>query len=308
MQDSLLNPLIIAWFINSTLKFATPLVLAALGGMFSERSGVVNIGLEGMMLMGAFAAVAVTWFTNNPWFGLLAALVSGAFLGLIHAIISVKLKGNQIVSGAGIILFATGLTTFGLFAIWGVHGVSPTVTRLPGIAIPWLGYITPLIVLMIIMLPLSHYVLFRSPFGLRLRAAGEDPSTLDTAGVNVETVRMVGVVLSGILSALGGAQLSIGSLGRFVELMTSGRGFIALAALIFGNWTPIGVFLSGMFFGLLSAIESSILILPEFQFLSQYVQFIQMIPYISVIVALGIIRRSIPPKAIGVPYFKEKEI
>ncbi|MFX1317689.1 MAG: ABC transporter permease [Promethearchaeota archaeon] len=308
MQNSFLNPLIIAWFINSIIKFSTPLVLAALGGMFSERSGVVNIGLEGMMLMGAFTAVAVTWFTNNPWFGLLGAILSGALLGLIHGIICVRLKGNQIVSGAGIILFATGLTTFGLFAVWGVHGVSPNVPRLPGLSLPWFGYIGPIMIFMFLMLPISHYIIYRSSFGLRLRASGEDPSTLDTAGVNVESTRMIGVAISGILAAVGGAQLSIGTLGRFVEVMTGGRGFIALAALIFGNWTPIGVFLSGMFFGFLNAVEAGILILPEFQFLSQYVQFIQMIPYISVIVALGIIRRSIPPKGIGVPYIKEKGV
>jgi len=308
MQGSLFNPFIITWFINSTLQFATPLVLAAMGGMYSERSGVVNIGLEGMMLMGAFMAVAATWFTNNPWMGLIAAIISGGALGLVHGIISVKLKGNQIVSGAGIILFAAGFTAFMVFGVWGIRGITPGVVRLPAIAVPWLGNISPLIILMFVMVPLGWYSLYRTPFGIRLRAAGEDPSTLDSAGVNVETTRLIGVILSGILAALGGAHLSIGFGNRFVELMTGGRGFIALAALIFGNWSPIGVFLSGMFFGFLGSLRSSILILPEFQFLAGYVQFIQMIPYISVIVALGIIRRSIPPKGIGVPYIKEHGI
>ena len=308
MQSSFLNPLVITWFINSTLQFATPLVLAALGGMFSERSGVVNIGLEGMMLMGAFMAVVGTFFSGNPWIGLLAAAISGGILGLTHGLISVHLKGNQIVSGAGIILFATGFTSFMVFGIWGIRGITPSVTQLPTVHIPWLGLISPLIVLMFLMLPISWYTLYRTPFGMRLRAAGEDPSTLDTAGVNVETTRLIGVTLSGIFAALGGAHLSIGFGSRFVELMTGGRGFIALAALIFGNWNPLGVVLSGLFFGFLGTLEGSIHVLPEFAPLAPYVQFISMIPYISVIVALGIIRRSIPPKAIGVPYIKEREV
>ena len=283
-------------------------MLAALGGMFSERSGVVNIGLEGMMLMGAFVAVAGTWLFLNPWIGLILAAISGGILGLIHGLISVQLKGNQIVSGAGIILFASGFTAFMVFAIWGIRGITPSVPRLPIITLPWLGRISPLIILMFVMLPISWYVLYRTPFGLRLRAAGEDPSTLDTAGVNVQTTRLIGVVLSGILAALGGAHLSIGFGNRFVELMTGGRGFIALAALIFGNWNPIGIVLSGLFFGFLSTLEGSIQVLPEFAFLAPYVQFISMIPYISVIVALGIIRRSVPPKAIGVPYIKERGV
>ena len=308
MQPSIFNPLVITWFINSTLQFATPLVLAALGGMFSERSGVVNIGLEGMMLMGAFMGVVGTFFSGNPWIGLLAAAISGGILGLTHGLISVQLKGNQIVSGAGIILFATGFTSFMVFGIWGIRGITPSVTQLPTVYIPWLGQISPLIVLMFLMLPISWYTLYRTPFGMRLRAAGEDPSTLDTAGVNVETTRLIGVTLSGIFAALGGAHLSIGFGSRFVELMTGGRGFIALAALIFGNWNPLGVVLAGLFFGFLGTLEGSIHVLPEFTFLAPYVQFISMIPYISVIVALGIIRRSVPPKAIGVPYIKEREV
>ena len=308
MQPSFLNPLVITWFINSTLQFATPLVLAALGGMFSERSGVVNIGLEGMMLMGAFMAVVGTFFSGNPWIGLLAAAISGGLLGLTHGLISVQMKGNQIVSGAGIILFATGFTSFMVFGVWGIRGITPSVPQLPTLHIPWFGQISPLMVLMFLMLPISWYTLYRTPFGMRLRAAGEDPSTLNTAGVNVETTRLIGVILSGIFAALGGAHLSIGFGSRFVELMTGGRGFIALAALIFGNWNPLGVVLSGLFFGFLTTLEGSIHVLPEFTFLAPFVQFISMIPYISVIVALGIIRRSVPPKAIGVPYIKEREI
>ncbi|MDO8055232.1 MAG: ABC transporter permease, partial [Candidatus Hermodarchaeota archaeon] len=216
-------------------------------------------------------------------------------------------KGNQIVSGAGIILFATGFTSFMVYGIWGIRGITPSVTQLPFVLLPWLGRISPLIIFMFLMLPISWYVMYRTPFGLRLRAAGEDPSTLDTAGVNVQYTRLIGVILSGILAALGGAHLSIGIGSRFVELMTGGRGFIALAALIFGNWNPIGVVLAGLFFGFLTTLQGAIDALQAFNYLKPITQFIAMIPYISVIIALGVLRRSIPPKAIGVPYIKERE-
>jgi simple sugar transport system permease protein len=317
MQIAALNPVFVGWVINVTLQMATPLVLAALGGMFSERSGVVNIGLEGMMLMGAFAAAAATFYTDNPWIGVLAAMISGGVLGLVHAIVTVKLKGNQIVSGTGIILFASGFTTLMLRVIWNREGLSDQVTALPEISIPWLvnvpvvgtaiGSLSPLIYVMFLMIPLSWYVMYRTPFGLRLRSAGEDPSTLDAAGIGVDRMRMYGVVLSGVLSGLAGAHLSIGFGSWFGKLMTGGRGFIALAALIFGNWTPVGVLIAGLFFGLLNGLQYAIQIAPGFEGLAASTQFIQMIPYICVIIALGIIRRSVPPKSIGVPYIKEEK-
>ncbi len=300
--------LLYGWIINSMLQIGTPLVLAGLGGMWSERSGVVNIALEGIMLMGAWAAVAATHYTDNPWVGVLAAVVSGTILASIHAVICVKLKGNQIVSGTGIILFSAGFTTLMLWVIWGQRGISDSVTPLPELFIPFLGFLSPLIFIMFALVPICWYVMYRTPFGLRIRAAGEDPSTLDTAGISVERYRIYGVLLSGMFAALGGAQMSIGFGSWFGKLMTSGAGFIALAALIFGNWNPIGVMLAGLFFGLLSGIQFAVQIAPGWEWLAGAGNFIQMIPYISVIVALGIIRRSIPPKAIGVPYIKEREV
>lgn len=296
------------WIIQATLTLGTPLVLAGLGGMFSERSGVVNIALEGMMLMGAWAAVAASWYTDNPWIGVFAAAISGLILGAVHGLISVKLKGNQIVSGTGIILFAAGFTTLMLWVIWGTAGASDQVVTLPEVRVPIIGLVSPLTFAMLALIPICWYILYRTPFGLRLRAAGEDPSTLDTAGVSVENYRMYGVLISGMLAAIAGAQMSIGFGSRFTIGMTAGNGFLALAALIFGNWNPIGTLFAGLFFGFLQAISYGVQFAPGWEWLVGYSSFINMIPYISVIVALGIIRRSVPPKAIGVPYIKEKQV
>ena len=296
------------WIIQATLTLGTPLVLAGLGGMFSERSGVVNIALEGMMLMGAWAAVAASWYTDNPWTGVFAAIISGLILGAVHGVISVKLKGNQIVSGTGIILFAAGFTTLMLWVIWGTAGASGQVTTLPEVRVPVIGLVSPLTFAMLALIPICWYLLYRTPFGLRLRAAGEDPSTLDTAGISVENYRMYGVLISGMLAAIAGAQMSIGFGSRFTIGMTAGNGFLALAAMIFGNWNPIGTLFAGLFFGFLQAISYGVQFAPGWEWLIGYSSFINMIPYISVIVALGIIRRSVPPKAIGVPYIKEKQV
>ena len=302
-----------------SFQMSVPLVLTALGGMFSERSGVVNIGLEGMMLVGAFSAVAVTFIAQNPWIGLLGASLGGGALALVHAIICVKFKGNHIVSGAGLILIGAGLTDFGSKAVWGHKGYSDPLpislvlpkVNIPGAEnIPVIGYaissMSPMIYVMFLLTIVCWYVLYKTPFGLRLRSAGEDPSTLDAAGVNVEHIRITGVVISGMMAGLGGAYLSIGYNSAFGSGMTAGRGFISLAALIFGNWTPIGCFLAGMFFGFLYGLRILIEGLQQFAFLDPYSEFVAMIPYVFVIVALAGIRRSIPPKAIGVPYEKEK--
>lgn len=304
-----------------SLQMSVPLVLTALGGMFSERSGVVNIGLEGMMLVGAFTAVAVTGVARSPWIGLVGAAIGGGALALVHAIICVKYKGNHIVSGAGLILIGAGLTAFGSKVIWGHKGYSdplPSFLVLPRVEIPGaenipvIGYafssMSPMIYFMFLMVLVCWYVMYKTPFGLRLRAAGEDPSALDAAGVNVESIRITGVVMSGVMAGLGGAYLSIGYNTAFGSGMTAGRGFISLAALIFGNWTPIGCFLAGMFFGFLYGLRILIEGLEQFAFLDGYSEFVAMIPYVFVIIALAGIRRSIPPKAIGVPYEKEKQV
>ncbi len=306
---------IVGWLLKATLQMATPLVLTALGGMFSERTGVVNIGLEGMMLVGAFSAVAGTFYSGNPWIGLIIACIAGGVLAGVHALVCVKFKGNHIVSGTGIILFGLGITTLGLQVVWGQQGLSPSVERLPEVVIPQIqstpllgtafSSLSPIVYFMFIITALSWYVLYRTPFGLRIRAAGEDPSTLDAAGVNVEWTRIIGVVISGCLAGLGGAYLSIGFENAFGKGMTAGKGFIALAAMIFGNWTPIGCFLAGLFFGFVTGLQFVIPILAPG--LIQLTNLVKIIPYALVIIALAGIRRSIPPKAIAIPYEKEKK-
>ncbi len=307
---------LIGWVFAVTLQMATPLVLAGLGGMYSERGGVVNIGLEGMMLMGAFTAAAVTYYTLNPWLGILAAVAAGGGLAAVHAIVCVKFKGNHIVSGTGIILFGAGFTTLMLEVVWHRKGYGETITNtIPDIVIEPIqnipligqafGVISPIVIFMFVATILSWYILFKTPFGLRLRAAGEDPSTLDSAGVSVEWTRAIGVIISGCLAGLGGAYLSIGFGSAFGKNMTDGRGFIALAAMIFGNWSPFGILIAGLFFGFLDGLNYAIQI--YFPALLPYANFIAMLPYLLVVVALGVIRRSIPPKGIAIPYEKERK-
>ncbi len=307
---------IAGWLVATTLQMSTPLVLAGLGGMYSERGGIVNIGLEGMMLMGAFTGAAVAYFARDPWLGLIGAVMAGGLLAAVHGVICVKYKGNHIVSGTGIILFGTGLSTLLLEVVWHMKGQGEQVTNtVPDMVFPALqdhpflgpaiSVISPVVLFMFVITAVSWFVLFRTPFGLRLRAAGEDPSTLDAAGVNVEWTRFIGVVISGCLAGLGGAYLSIGFGSAFAKEMTSGRGFIALAAMIFGNWTPFGVLGAGLFFGFLTSLNYFIQI--YFPALLPFANFIAMLPYVLVVVALGLIRKSVPPKAIAIPYEKEKK-
>jgi simple sugar transport system permease protein len=277
----------------ATLRMATPITLAALGGIFSERVGVVNIALEGMMLTSAFSGVAVSYYTGNPWLGVLAAVAVGGLLGLIHAFLTVSFKGNQIVSGTGINIFALGFTAYMSQIIWGSRGASSSVPSLKAISIPLLkdipivgeilGTQTPLVYVMIIVTVIAQFVLFKTPMGLRIRAVGEHPAAADTAGISVVRVKYLGVIVSGMLAGLGGAFLSLGHLSLFAWGMTGGRGFIALAAMIFGRWMPM--------FGFADALQmrlQSLGLLPP--------QIILMLPYILTVVALaGVVRKATPP-------------
>ncbi|TFG33618.1 ABC transporter permease [Candidatus Thorarchaeota archaeon] len=307
---------IAGWLVSITMQMATPLVLAGLGGMFSERGGVVNIGLEGIMLMGAFTGAAVTYYTENPWIGIIGAVAAGGLLAAVHGVVCVKYKGNHIVSGTGVILFGTGFTTLMLELVWHRKGRGDLIKdTIPDIVIPSIqnnpffgpafSVISPIVIFMFVITAISWYILYYTPFGLRLRAAGEDPSTLDSAGVSVEWIRVIGVIISGCLAGLGGAYLSIGFGSAFAKEMTSGRGFIALAAMIFGNWTPTGVLSAGLFFGFLDGLNYFIQI--YFPVLLPFSNFIAMLPFVLVVIALGLVRKSVPPKAIAKPYEKEKK-
>jgi simple sugar transport system permease protein len=294
----------------STIRNATPLIFAALGGMFSERSGVVNIGLEGLMLISAFAGVVGASLSGSAIVGLGTGLAAGLLFALIHALMCVTFEADQIISGTAINLLALGGTGFLMVEIFGSGGTSPRVEGFKEVPIPLLSDIplvgpalfnqSLLVYLMYLLIPITYFAVFRTPFGLRLRATGEVPEAVDTAGVSVWRMRYYGVALSGLLAACGGVYLSMGILSAFTENMTGGRGFIALAALIFGRWNPIGAAAAALLFGFGLAIT--------FQVPQEVIplEFIQMLPYILTIVALAALGgRAIAPAAIGKPYRKE---
>ncbi len=287
--------------IFSTVRLATPLILAALGGLFSERSGVINIALEGMMLAGAFTAAAITYASGNPWMGLVAAIGAGVLIALIHAVACIRYRADQVVVGTAINILMIGLPGFLSGAFFLSSGSTP---QLP---IEQLVPRTP-VLMAFAFVPLTWYVLYRTPFGLRLRAVGENPEAADAAGLNVAKIRYTGVLLSGALAALGGAYLSIGQSSLFTRNMTSGRGFIALAALIFGKWRPVQTFVACLFFGFTEAVTiqmQGVVKLPSGEDIP--VQFIQMVPYLlTIIVLAGFIGQSRPPRALGRPYEKER--
>ena len=287
--------------IISTVRLSTPLILAALGGLFSERSGVINIALEGMMLSGAFTAAAMTYATGSPWLGLISAIGSGLLISLVHAVACIRYRADQVVVGTAINILMIGLPGFLSGAFFLSSGSTP---QLP---IEQLVPRAP-VVLAFVLVPITWYLLYRTPFGLRLRAVGENPEAADAAGVNVARIRYSGVLLSGALAALGGAYLSIGQSSLFTRNMTSGRGFIALAALIFGKWRPAQTMLACLFFGFTEAVTiqmQGVVKLPSGEDIP--VQFIQMVPYILTMVVLaGFIGHSRPPRALGQPYEKER--
>jgi general nucleoside transport system permease protein len=285
----------------STIRLSTPLILAALGGLFSERSGVINIALEGMMLAGAFTAAAMTYATGNPWIGLLSALMAGVGVAAIHAVACIRYRADQVVVGTAVNILMIGLPGFLSGAFFLSSGSTP---QLP---IHQLIPRAP-IVMAFALVPLTWYVLYRTPFGLRLRAVGENPEAADAAGIDVAKIRYTGVLLSGALAAMGGAYLSTGQSSLFTRNMTSGRGFIALAALIFGKWKPTQTLLACLFFGFTEALTiqmQGVVKLPSGEDIP--VQFIQMMPYVLTIVVLaGFIGQSRPPRALGRAYEKER--
>jgi simple sugar transport system permease protein len=305
-----ITDIINAGLFAAALRMATPLVFASIGGMFSERVGIVNIALEGMMLTGAFSGVLATFATGNPWIGVLASVLAGGLLGCLHAILTVKFAGNQIVSGTGINLLALGATAYLCQAVWGSRGASQSVQGLDAISIPlvkdipFLGEIignqTPLVYMSILVVILSYILLFKTPGGLRIRAVGEHPAAADTSGVDVYRTKYLCVVLSGMLAGLGGAFLSLGHLNLFVMGMTGGRGFIALAAMIIGGWTPFGALGASFLFGFADALQirlQSVGILPS--------QIVLTLPYILTIVVVAIFARKRSPPSDYKPYAKD---
>jgi len=305
----------------AALRMATPLALAAIGGTICERSGIVNIALEGTMLVGAFFGTAVVLVTGSPWLGVLVAVLAGVAVSAIHATASVNLRTDQVVSGTAINLLALGVTGF-LMELWYGHPgtTQPIKTLQPvfsfgamgegflGEVWRWINGVflshTPIVYAAIIIALATHWAMYHTRWGLRLRALGEHPRAVDTAGVSVARGRWVAVLMSGALAGLAGANLSIEQVGVFQEGFTNGRGFIALAANIFGRWTPIGSYLASLLFGFADALQ--IKLQPFRDVIDVPPEFFLMVPYVvTVVVLAGVIGRAVGPAAVGEPYKKE---
>jgi len=297
--------------LRESIVRATPLILGALSGLWCEKSGVVNIAIEGMMLSGAFTAVAATSATGSPWVGILAAVLTGLLMSALHAVLSIKYKVDQVISGTVINILAAGATRY-----LNIRLLTPSGNNSPGtfsvISIPVLSKIPvigpmffdhqPTVFIMFILVAASAVIIAYTPWGLRTRAIGEHPRAADTLGVHVNRMRFINVLIGGMIAGIGGAYFSLGEVGRFEDNMTNGKGFVALAALIFGKWTAVGGMAAGLLFGFADALQAKMQILkvgipPEF---------LQMTPYIlTVIVLAGVIGRAIAPAADGVPYEKQ---
>lgn len=311
----------------SSLRLATPLILCAMAGLVSERAGVVDIGLEGKLLMGAFASAAAASLTGTPWAGLGAAILASSALALLHGFAVVTHRGDQIVSGVAINILASGITVVAGIAIFAQGGQSPPLSRearFPAVDLPLADAVRELPLLgpfyadflsgqnvltyvAVLAVPLVSVVLFRTSFGLRLRAVGQAPEAVDSAGYSVSWLRYRAVLIAGVLCGIAGAYLSTGHGGGFVREMSAGKGYIALAALIFGHWRPLPTLLACLLFGALesSASRLSGVSLPLVGPIPQ--EAILLAPYVlTVILLAGFFGRAIPPRALGTPYVKER--
>ncbi|MFQ5692877.1 MAG: ABC transporter permease [Nitrospinota bacterium] len=295
--------------LSAGLRLSTPILLGALGEVFAERSGILNIGVEGMMLMGALAGVLGAQFGGTPWAGLLLGMIVGLLVSLIHAFFTITLRGDQIVSGVAVNILALGLSTFIFRGVFGITILPVTVRsfrpiRVPGLAeIPVLGPVlfqqSALVYLALALVPVIWFVLMKTPLGLKIRTVGEHPKAADTVGINVTWIRYLCTALGGVLAGMGGCFLSIGQLNFFADNMTAGRGFIALAAVIFGRWNPFGVLGASVIFGVAEAVALRL----QARGLDIPYEFLFMLPYVLTIVALaGLVGRTEYPKALGIPY------
>ncbi len=280
-------------FLSQTLRIAIPYLFAASGGVIAERAGIVTLSLEGYMLSGAFAATLGVHYTGSPWIGLLAGIFGGLVFGLIQAIASIRYRANQVVVGIAINLLAIGVTRFFLKLAFDSSSNSPRVEGFGGNP-AWHGFDNPLVWMGLLVAPVLAFVLYRMPFGLRVRAVGEHPDAAASLGIKVTRIQYISVALSGMLAALGGVFLALDQ-HQFTDQMTAGRGFIAVAAVIFGRWDPVRAALACLLF---AAAETLQIQLQGNQFIPS--QFIEMIPYVLTIIALaGVVGRAVPPAALG---------
>ena len=287
----------------ATLRMAVPLAIASIGSVICERSGIINLGIEGMMLSGAFGAVVGAHYTSNPWLGVLTGVLVGGVFGLIHALLCIKFRTNQSVSGVGINIFASGLTIVLCRAIWDSDGSSGTVEQVSSITVPGLSKIpvigqlfekqSPFLFITAVIVIVSWYVMYKTNIGLRLRTIGDHPKAAATAGVNVTRYRYVSVILCGMLCGLAGAYLSVDQSNLFVKEMVAGRGFMALAATIFGGWNPAGSLLASLLFAFAQALRINVdMALPQ--------RILQMVPYLLTLLVLIVFRRRAQgPQAAG---------
>lgn len=297
----------------SSFVRATPIALASLSGIYSERSGVVNIGIEGMMLVGAFISVVFASLTGNLFVGLLCGMLSGLLLGLLHGVLSIRYQVNQIISGTGIIILALGVTSYLQRAVLNLNPELnqpgpviaavpiPLLWRIPVIG-PVLFNQSSIIYLLFVLVGVTHFLMYSTKWGLRIRAVGEHPKAADTLGINVFTTRYVSVLISGAIAGLAGSYMSIGAAGRFNEGMTAGKGFLGLAAMIFGNWNSAGAFIGSLIFGFFDSWQEKLSILQ----VGIPVDLLGMAPYLATMIVLaGIVGRARMPAADGTPYMKE---
>jgi general nucleoside transport system permease protein len=297
----------------SSIVRATPIAFAALSGLYSERSGVVNIGIEGMMLVGAFTSVLFASVTGNQFIGLVFGMLFGMLMGLLHAVLSIRYMVNQIISGTVIIILGLGITTYLHRLLFDVHpqfnspGPSIPAVQILGLwRIPVIGPVvfnqSSLIYLLWIILILTRVIMNSTRWGLRVRSVGEHPKAADTLGINVFKMRYMSVLISGAIAGLAGAYMSMGVAGRFSEGMTAGKGFLGLAAMIFGNWNPGGAYLGALIFGFFDSWQEKLSILQ----IGIPVELLGMAPYIATMIVLaGFVGRSRMPAADGVPYEKQ---
>lgn len=295
--------------ISNTIMYSTPLAFGALGGLMSERSGVINIGLEGMMTIGAATGVSIAYITGNPWIGFLCAGIAGGLIALLHAIASISLRADQSVSGIAINLLGSGASLFLVRIIFGSLNTPPVPKKLPKLfsdssilgAFSRLNFEVTAVIALLIML-LIWFIFAKTKWGLRISSVGEHPIVADSLGLNVYKIRYICVIISGFLAGLGGASMTLSVLSNFVPTAISGHGFIALTAVIFGKWKPLSVYLSCLFFGLAQAI---VIQLGGGAMLSS--QIVAMLPYVLTIIVLVLfVGRSVGPKASGIPYEKSK--
>jgi ABC-type uncharacterized transport system permease subunit len=304
--------------VRDTLTYATPLTLGAMAGVFCERSGVFNIAIEGMMLMAAFTAVGFASYFHSLWVGVLAASLTGGLMAALHAVLSIKYKVDQIISGTVINILASGATRFLNIRLLEPAGLStpghfeplaiPILSKIPVLG-PMLFINQPIVFIMLGLLVVVNYVIFATPWGLRMRACGEHPRAADTVGVHVNRTRYISIIIGGLVAGIGGAYFSLGQVGTFEDNMTGGQGFVALAAMIFGRWNPTGAFMAALLFGFADALQVKMQILePVLPFVKAPIppEFLQTVPYILTIVVLaGVVGNAIGPAAGGKPYEKQ---